>query len=134
MPVTEYPKNIENPFSQNFMVTWNLWKDYMFLSHQFKYKSIISEQMAINHIVELSDGYEDKAIKIINQSIRLEYKGFFPLRQTTSSNGTRSKKQSGSSKNETGSGSTLRDRVQAEVTKRYGSGEQSGDEPYLKAV
>lgn len=133
MPVREYPNSIENPFSDKFMSTWNLWKDYMKSAYQFEYKSVISEQMALNHAVELSDGYEDKAIKIINQSIRLQYKGFFPLRQTTSSDG-KSGKKSGSKSNEAGSGSTLRDRVQAEVNKRYGSGEQSGDEPYLKAV
>lgn len=132
MPVTEYPTNIEYPFSANFLKVWGLWKDYMWQSHKFKYRSIISEQMALQHIVELSDGFEDKAIKIINQSIRLEYKGFFPLRQTTSSNGTR--KKSDSTKHETGSSSTLRDKVQAAANKRYGNGEQGGDEPYLKAV
>lgn len=131
MPVREYPNNIENPFSDKFMSTWNLWKDYMKDAHQFEYKSVISEQMALNHTVELSGGDEIKAIKIVNQAIRLQYKGFFPLRQTTTANG---KSKSGSNNNKAGDGSTLRDRVQAEVNKRYGTGEQGGDEPYLKAV
>lgn len=135
MPVMEIPKNIDNPFGDSFLPTWDLWKQYMWLSHQFKYRSIISEQMAINHLVDLSDGYEDKAIKIVNQSIRLEYKGFFPLRQTTTSNGSKStKRQSGSTKNEAASGSTLRERVQAEFNKRNGGGEQAGGESHLKAV
>lgn len=131
MPVREYPNKIENPFSDKFMSTWNLWKDYMKDAHQFEYKSVISEQMALNHTVELSGGDEIKAIKIVNQAIRLQYKGFFPLRQTTSPDG---KSKSGSNNNKAGDGSTLRDRVQAEVNKRYGTGEQGGDEPYLKAV
>ena len=133
MPVKEYPNSIENPFGEIFMSTWNLWKDYMFQSYQFEYRSIISEQMALNHVVELSDGYEDKAIKIINQSIRLQYKGFFPLRQTTTSNGKSAKKSSSTTK-QAASGSTLRERVQAEFNKRNGNGQQNGDEPYLKAV
>lgn len=133
MPVMEIPNNIENPFSDKFLPEWDLWKQYMWLSHQFKYRSIISEQMAIKHIVDLSDGYEDKAIKIIHQSIRLEYKGFFPLRQTTSSNG-KSTKKSSSNSNETGGSGTLRQGVQTEINKRYGGGEQSGTGDYLKAV
>ena len=108
----------------------------MFEVHQFKYRSVISEQMAIQHIVDLSDGIEDKANKIIQQSIRLEYKGFFPLRQTTSSNGSKSKstKQSSSKNNEAGSSSTLRDRVQAEVDKRFGGKGYEDGESHLKAV
>ncbi len=133
MPVTEYPREIENPFSDAFKATWKLWKDYMSMSYQFEYKSIISEQMALNHAVELSGGFEDKAIKIINQSIRLQYKGFFPLRQTTNGENGKSKK-SGSGSNQTGSSSTLREGVQAELNKRYGNGEQSGTGDYLKAV
>ena len=133
MPVKEYPHGIQNPFSDKFMDTWNLWKDYMYQSYQFQYKSVISEQMALNHAVELSDGFEDKAIKIINQSIRLQYKGFFPLRQTTSPDGKAGKKSS-STKDKAGSGSTLRERVQAEFNRRNGTGQQSGDESYLKAV
>lgn len=132
MPVKEYPNKIQNPFSDKFMETWNLWKDYMWQSYQFQYKSVISEQMALNHAVELSDGFEEKAIKIINQSIRLQYKGFFPLRQTTSPDGKSSKKSSASTKQ---SGTdNLRDRVSAEFNRRYGNGEQNGGESHLKAV
>lgn len=129
MPVREYPNKIENPFSDKFMLTWNLWKDYMKDAHQFEYRSVISEQMALNHTVELSGGDEEKAIKIINQAIRLQYKGFFPLRQTTSPNG-----KSSSIKDKTGSSSTLRERVQAEFNRRNGTGEQGGNESHLKAV
>lgn len=129
MPVREYPNSIENPFSDKFMSTWNLWKDYMKDAHQFEYKSVISEQMALNHTVELSGGDEIKAIKIVNQAIRLQYKGFFPLRQTTSSDG-----KSNSTKDKAGSSGTLRERVQAEFNRRNGKGEQGGNESHLKAV
>lgn len=129
MPVRELPTQIVFPFDDTFKDTWELWKQYMFQSYQFEYKSIISEQMAIQHVVELSGGEQDKAIKIINQSIRLQYKGFFPLRQTT--NGTT---KPNSTKDKAGSSSTLRERVQAELNRRNGNKGYEDGEHHLKAV
>lgn len=131
---TNYPNGIINPFSYNFLPTWQLWKDFRFQSHQFKYMGVISEQMALKKLVEISNGDEQKAIRIVEQSISKEYKDFYQLKQSTG-NGKSTKKQSSSNtKNETGSSSTLRERVQAEFNRRNGNWQQSGDEPHLKAV
>lgn len=128
------PQNVINPFSDKFLQTWQLWKHWRKTEHDnFEYKGVISEQMALKNLAELADGDEQKAIKIVEQSIDRGWSGFYKVKNIAS-NGTKKQPTSRKAKEQTGSGSTLRDRVQAEVTKRYGSGEQSGDEPYLKAV
>jgi len=119
--------NLINPFSETFIKTWELWKDFKLEAFQFQYKGVISEQMALKHLVELSDGEEEKAVKIVEQSMRRQWQGFFPLKETThgtKQTSTKTGKQSGS----------LKDRVQAEFNKRYGGGEQKGSEPHSKAV
>lgn len=127
-------KTVINPFSDLFIPIWDMWKEYKKETFNFVYKGLYSEQMTLKQLVELSDGDEQKAVKIVEQSIRRQWQGLFPLHETTKSNGTRTKKQPSSKSNETGSGSTLRERVQAAANNRYGKGEQNGDEPYLKAV
>jgi len=131
---TRTERNLIMPFSPDFEITWQLWKDFRKEEHNFQYKGVISEQMAIKRLVEVSEGDEQKAIKIIEQSISRGWMDFYQLKQPSVKNGSKSKKQSGSPKNETGSSSTLREGVQAEVNKRYGGGEQSGGSDYLKAV
>lgn len=123
--INEIPNGVINPFSEAFLGTWSLWKLYKEESFKFKYKGVISEQMALKQLVELSDGIEEKAVKIIEQSIRRQWQGFFPLKETT--HGTRQKSNSDVKDD-------LRSRVQAAFNKRYGSGGQEGDEPHLKAV
>ncbi len=122
------PKNVINPFSEAFEKSWELWKQYKLESFKFKYKGVISEQMALKHLVDLSDGDEQKAVKIIEQSIRREWQGFFPLKETT--HGT---KQSTSKKEPDPTGS-LRERVIKAANNRYGGGENSGSGDHLKAV
>lgn len=127
--------NIILPFGDKFKDIWDLWKEYKKETFGFIYKGVYSEQMTLRTLTELSEGDEDKAIRIVEQSIMRQWQGLFPLHiPSTKSNGSKSKKQSGSTKNETGSSSTLREGVQAEVNKRYGGGEQSGSSDYLKAV
>lgn len=128
---TDY--NLIIPFSDEFKSTWDLWKGYKQASHNFKYKSVFSEQAALEQLVTLSKGDEETAVKIIKQSMRREWQGLFPLHETTTGENGKSK-QSGSTKDKAGSGGTLRERVQAEFNRRNGNGQQSGDEPYLKAV
>lgn len=125
----QIPNQVVNPFSEKFMETWILWKSYMLESHGFQYKGIISEQMALKRVVEVSEGDEEKAVRIIHQSIGREWRDFFELKQPNP-NG-KSKKQSATSKAESG---TLRERVAKAVNKRYGGGEQETDSSHSKAV
>jgi hypothetical protein len=133
MPVKELPEKIQNPFSDKFIDTWDLWKQFRKLEHNFQYKSIISEQMAMKRLVEVSEGDEQKAVRIVEQSISRGWMDFYQLKQPSVQNG-KSGKKSSSTKDKAGSGSTLRERVQAEFNRRNGTGQQSGDESYLKAV
>lgn len=70
---------LENPFSEKFLESWIIWKDYKRKEHRFLFKSIESEQAAINDLVKISEGNEDAAIKIIHQSLAKGWKGFFKL-------------------------------------------------------
>lgn len=73
-------KNVKNPFSENFVEFWELWKEYKKNSHKFIYKLKSSEQSSLNHLFKLSDGNEMKAKEIIDQSIRNGWKGLFELK------------------------------------------------------
>lgn len=126
----ELPKNVINPFSENFLIAWDLWKSYMLESHQFNYRGVISEQMALKRLVDVSEGDEQKAERIIHQSISREWKDFFELRQPSVNGKSRAKKQSTSEQpNE-----SLRERVIRATNKKFGNGEQEGDGTHLKAV
>jgi hypothetical protein len=75
------------PFiSENFVKYWGLWKDYKKEEHKFNFKSIESEQASLNELVKLSDGLENDAIRIIEQSLANGWKGFFKLKNDN--NGT----------------------------------------------
>lgn len=92
------------PFeSENFIETWNIWKTYKKDQHKFIYKTPISEQAALNDLVKLAEGREDKAIEIIMQSISKSWKGFFEIKNSNNGQST------------TG---TLREQVQAESNRR----------------
>ena len=79
-------KNIINPFSENFIQFWNQWKEYKSKEHKFNYKTYISEQSALDNLQKLSNGNEQTAIAIIDQSIINGWKGFFPIKSV---NGTK---------------------------------------------
>lgn len=69
------------PFnSEKFIKYWSLWKDYKRKEYNFKFKSVSSEQAGLNKLVKLSDGYEDVAIKIIEESLANNWKGLFKLK------------------------------------------------------
>lgn len=121
------PKAIINPFSEKFVEEWEIWKLFKKESFDFSYKGVISEQMAIKHLVELSDGDEEKAIKIIHQSCRRQWQGFFPLKETT--HGTKQSTPKGAK-----TGSDIRERVQRAVNTKFGGGEDVGNKSNLKAV
>ncbi|TDO68850.1 hypothetical protein EV143_11834 [Flavobacterium chryseum] len=69
------------PFeTQKFKVQWQLWKAYKSKEHNFKYKSIQSEQASLVELTNLSNGLEETAILIMNQSMAKGWKGFFELK------------------------------------------------------
>jgi hypothetical protein len=80
-------KQLINPFSDSFLQQWEIWKDYKREELGFTYKSVITEQAALNELVELSKGDEIVARKIIMQSISKKWKGLFILKNEN--NGTR---------------------------------------------
>jgi hypothetical protein len=68
-----------NPFSDFFLQHWADWKEYKLSEHKFKYKSLKSEQAALDQLCGFAESAEDTAIKIIQQSKANGWKGFFPL-------------------------------------------------------
>ena len=123
------PNNVINPFSEKFLETWDLWKNWRKEHDGFKYKGNISEQMALKKLIELADGEEEKAVAIIEQSICREWLGFYPLKQQRK-NG-KSKQQSSDTES---NGNSLRQQAINEFMRRNGGGGQSDNNEYLKAV
>lgn len=71
---------IRNPFSTEFYQNaWQLWKDFKQEQFSFKYKPI-GEQAALQELFYLSDGNEETAIGIINQSLTNGWKGLFEIK------------------------------------------------------
>jgi uncharacterized protein YdaU (DUF1376 family) len=68
------------PFSENFMQHWNEWKHYKKIQHKFTFKLKSAEKSAFNKLKTLSNGNEQAACKIIEQSIANGWKGFFELK------------------------------------------------------
>jgi hypothetical protein len=82
----ELPKNIVNPFSEEFLQVWGLWKDFRWEQHKFKYKGCISEQAALMRLTTTAGGKEETAIAVIHQSIANGWKDFYMIKDN--SNGT----------------------------------------------
>ncbi len=70
---------IENPFNRAFLKIWDQWKDFKKTQFNFMYKTTATEQAAITILLKLSEGNEQTAIEIINQSIGNGWKGFFKI-------------------------------------------------------
>jgi hypothetical protein len=71
---------VELPWEDDrFTEAWKLWTNFKKEQFQFAYKQI-SEQGALNDLVDLSGGDMEKAIEIIHQSIKKGWKGFFELK------------------------------------------------------
>ena len=75
--VLEYP-------NKEFERIWNGWIEYKKIEHKQKFKSEKTEQTAINHLVELSNGDWQLAEKIVNHSISNRYKGLFAINENKS--------------------------------------------------
>lgn len=124
------PNGVINPFSEAFLPTWDLWKQFRKEEHSFTYKGVISEQMALKRLVEVSEGDEQKAIRIIEQSCSRGWMDFYKLKQP-SNNGKSSQR---TVKPEKPTNDNITTRVRSEFDKRYGEGSEPGGESYLKAV
>lgn len=124
------PNGIINPFSEKFLETWQMWKDYKSQTFGFEYKGVFSEQMTLKKLCELSEGEEEKAVRIIEQSIMRQWQGIFPL-HIPSTNGKSTKKPTVSKSQSTPPSNTSFNEA---YNKRYGNGEQAGGESYLKVV
>jgi hypothetical protein len=99
--------------------------------HSFSYKGVISEQMALKRLVEVSEGDEQKAIRIVEQSISRGWMDFYQLKQP-SNNGKSSQQQS--SKQAKPTTDNLTTRVSTAFNDRYGNGGNDASEQHLKAV
>jgi len=129
------PGEIVNPFSDNFLTTWQMWKDYKRETFGFVYKGVYSEQMTLKTLCELSGGDEEKAVKIIEQSVMRQWQGIFPL-HIPSSNGKSAKQSTAKSSTKKSDEPTpsLREQAAAEFKRRNAGGGQQDDGTHLKAV
>ncbi len=111
-----------NPFSDAFLPIWELWKEYKLLTFRFKYATPMSEQAAVNELVELSDGDEATAEKVIRQSMSNQWRGLFKLKTLKAIEGGKSKQ--GYSSKETRE--SVNDALNERFAKRGPAGDYSG--------
>ena len=82
-------KVIVFPFDdEGFLSHWEIWKTYKKEEHKFSFRSPTSEQAALKKLSNLATTPQ-QAIAIINQSIENGWKGFFEIKETQKTNGTR---------------------------------------------
>jgi len=74
-----FTKGLQSPFSEGFEPIWIMWKRFRWETHHFAYKNEISEQAALNELVDLSEGDEEHAKRIVNRSISRNWKGFYKV-------------------------------------------------------
>lgn len=127
-------RQLVNPFSDAFWPTWDLWKDFRKEEHSFSYKGVISEQMALKRLVEVSEGEEEKAIRIVEQSISRGWMDFYKLKQPSNNGKSASKKQSAADEPEQTESERLRTEAKDELMRRNGGGQQQANGTHLKAV
>ena len=76
------------PFeSEEFINYWEMWKEFKRKQFKFTYATPQSEQAALKDLVKLSDGDEQIALQIIEQSLAKGWKGFFALKNETNATG-----------------------------------------------
>jgi len=76
------------PFeSEEFLNYWEMWKEFKRKQFKFTYATPQSEQAALKDLVKLSNGDEQIALQIIEQSLAKGWKGFFALKNETNATG-----------------------------------------------
>jgi hypothetical protein len=68
------------PFGNEIEEYWDAWKEFKLMQFKFKYKTLKSEQVAFDELVQLSNGNMQTAIGIIHQSMAKGWKGLFSLK------------------------------------------------------
>jgi hypothetical protein len=68
---------LTSPFTEAFNEIWEMWKAYKLEVHKFRYMNPISEQAALNELVDLAEGDEEHAKRIVNRSMSQNWKGFW---------------------------------------------------------
>ena len=80
--VNKEKENVVYPFTEKeFIKAWKVWTEYKQTQFSFKYKSISTEQTALNNLKKLSNENLQDALEIINRSIANGWKGFFALKK-----------------------------------------------------
>lgn len=69
-------------FSSEWEELWNVWIQYKKEEHRDKFKSKNTEQVALNHLMKISNNNIDIAKEIVNYSIANKYKGLFELKKS----------------------------------------------------
>lgn len=70
---------LTSPFSEAFNEIWEMWKKFRWEAHHFAYQNPISEQAALNELVDLSEHDEEHAKRIVNRSMSRNWKGFYKV-------------------------------------------------------
>jgi uncharacterized protein YdaU (DUF1376 family) len=84
----EIPPGIILPFdSPQFVEAWQGWRRYKWEEFQFSFRGGPTEQVAVKQLFDLSEGEEQTAIKIVQQSIANGWKNLFPLGKISNGNG-----------------------------------------------
>jgi hypothetical protein len=73
------PKTVVLPWGDAFKEKWDLWKEFKKEQFYFSYKPI-GEQGALKDLVEMSEGIEEVAFKIIDNAIAKGWRGLFPIK------------------------------------------------------
>lgn len=107
---------LKSPFSEAFDETWKMWKEWRKETHHFKYANPISEQAALNELVDLSEGDEDHAKRIVNRSISRNWRGFYKIHNP------KKDKVDGKSAKQTTTGRVANADLKVAYSKRYGAG------------
>lgn len=71
---------VNHPFSEVFTKEWEGWKEYKKTQHREKYKTLKTEQIAVNNLIEISGSDEQRAIKLIHNAIAKTWKGIYPIK------------------------------------------------------
>jgi hypothetical protein len=103
-----------DPFSEAFQETWDLWIKYLWEVMRYRYNHM-SEQAALNELVDVSEGDEIHAKRIVNRSISRNWRGFYKFH-----NPAKDEKDGKPAKKKTTGGVTT-DELRAVYIKRNGT-------------
>lgn len=103
------------PFDDDFKNFWIQWKIYRHKQHGFKYKSVQSEQAAVNGLCEKAKGKKEICIAMIQQSMSKGWKDFYEIKNSNNEQQFTSENKSGTT--------ALREAVQQRIKERFAGGQ-----------